>query len=57
LQSDAVIPIEEVNKRMIELNFKKPEMKKLLIFDLDETLIHCLRTKTPQREPDVYLDI
>ena len=42
---------------MIELKFKKPGMKKLLIFDLDETLIHCLRTKTPQRTPDVYLNI
>ena len=57
LQSDAVIPMDEVEKRMVDVIFKKPNMTKLLVFDLDETLSHCLKLKQPQREPDVYLDI
>ena len=47
LQSDAVIPMEEVQKRMIDVPFKKPGFTKLLVFDLDETLSHCLKLKKP----------
>jgi hypothetical protein len=45
------IPEEEVEKRMVELKFKKPHCKKLLIFDLDETLSHCVRRPTLERPP------
>jgi len=57
LQEDCEIPIAEVEKRKLELKFTKPNMKKLLIFDLDETLSHCLKNKPPNRTPDVWLDI
>jgi hypothetical protein len=42
---------------MVDVIFKKPNMTKLLVFDLDETLSHCLKLKTPQRDPDTYLNI
>jgi CTD small phosphatase-like protein 2 len=50
---------EEVKSREITLNWKKKDkgITKLLIFDLDETLAHCVRTKNPSRLPDVTLDI
>lgn len=51
------IPEEEIEKRMVELKFKKPHCKKLLIFDLDETLSHCVRRPTLERPPQVYLDV
>ena len=41
------IPFEEVQKRQVEIKFKKPHCKKLLIFDLDETLSHCVRQPKP----------
>jgi len=34
----------------------KPD-KKLLLFDLDETLAHCVRQENPNQPPDVKLDI
>jgi hypothetical protein len=50
---------EEVKSREIELVWKKRDkgIKKLVIFDLDETLAHCVRTENPDRPPDVRLDI
>jgi len=50
---------EEVNKRKIDLQLKKRDkgITKLLIFDLDETLAHCVRSEKPDRAPDVKLDI
>lgn len=42
---------------MVEVKFKKPHLKKLLIFDLDETLSHCVRQPKPEMPPHVYLDI
>ena len=42
---------------MIELPHTKPGVKKTIIFDLDETLAHCVRQEKPNRVPDVYLDI
>ena len=30
-----------LKEQIIPFCFKKPGMKKLIIFDLDETLIHC----------------
>lgn len=39
-------PIE--NHQYIDFKFKKPGFKKLIIFDLDETLIHC------QKEEEDY---
>lgn len=32
-------------------------MKKMIIFDLDETLAHCVRQENPNRPPDVHLNI
>jgi hypothetical protein len=48
---------DEVTKRQIELPFSKPGVKKMIIFDLDETLAHCVRQENPNRPPDVRLDI
>lgn len=42
---------------MIELKFKKPDTRKVILFDLDETLAHCVRHKYPLKEPDVYLNV
>lgn len=42
---------------MIELPFTKPGIKKTIIFDLDETLAHCVRQENPNRPSDVYLNI
>lgn len=51
------IEINEVESRMIELPHTKPGIKKTIIFDLDETLAHCVRQENPSRQPDVYLNI
>jgi TFIIF-interacting CTD phosphatase-like protein len=51
------IPIEEVQKRMVDLKFKKPHMKKVLIFDLDETLAHCVRKPREDMPPQVFLNV
>lgn len=48
---------EEVQKRYVEVPFTKPGIKKTIIFDLDETLAHCVRQENPDRPPDVRLDI
>jgi hypothetical protein len=54
---------EEVECRKVNLDLKKigkdKNITKLLIFDLDETLAHCIRTNTEgsDRVPDVKLDI
>lgn len=42
---------------MIELPFTKPGIKKTIIFDLDETLAHCVKQNNPLQPCDVYLDI
>jgi CTD small phosphatase-like protein 2 len=42
---------------MIDLPFTKPGIRKTIIFDLDETLAHCVRQDPPARPPDVYLNI
>jgi hypothetical protein len=42
---------------MVDLPFTKPGIKKTIIFDLDETLTHCVRQENPNRPSDVYLDI
>jgi carboxy-terminal domain RNA polymerase II polypeptide A small phosphatase len=47
---------EEVQAREIDLPFKK-DTKKLIIFDLDETLAHCVRQENPNRPADVHLNI
>ena len=53
------IPDEEVKCREIDFPWKKRDkgITKLVIFDLDETLAHCVRTENPDRPPDVRLDI
>jgi hypothetical protein len=57
LQNLDPIDDSEIHSRMIELPFTKPGIKKTLIFDLDETLAHCVRQENPNRPADVYLDI
>lgn len=42
---------------MVEVKFTKPHCKKLLIFDLDETLAHCVRRPKPELPPHVYLNV
>jgi hypothetical protein len=37
-------------EQKIEFKFKKHNMKRLLIFDLDETLIHCQRDEYIQED-------
>ena len=46
-----------VEERKISLPFTKPGVKKTILFDLDETLAHCVRQENPNRPPDVRLDI
>jgi TFIIF-interacting CTD phosphatase-like protein len=57
LQNIEPIPDSEVQSRSIDFKFKKKGVSKLLIFDLDETLAHCVRQEKPDRPPDVRLDI
>jgi hypothetical protein len=42
---------------MIELPFTKEGIRKMIIFDLDETLAHCVRKENSNRPSDVYLNI
>ncbi len=42
---------------MVDLPFAKTGTKKLLIFDLDETLAHCVRKEKSDSPSDVYLPI
>ena len=39
------------------MEFKKKHIKKLLLLDLDETLIHCVKKPNPMRPPMVKLDV
>lgn len=50
---------EDIRSRQVNLNLKKKHLgiNKLLLFDLDETLAHCVRTENPEYEPDVKLTI
>jgi len=45
--------------KQVTLNLKKKSkgIKKLLLFDLDETLAHCVRVEIPNQPPDVRLNI
>lgn len=57
LQNMDPIPEDEVLARQIDFKFTKKGIQKLLIFDLDETLAHCVRQENPDRPPDTRLDI
>jgi CTD small phosphatase-like protein 2 len=57
LQQLSPIGEEEVLSRQIELPFTKQGIKKTLIFDLDETLAHCVKHPDPNNPPDLYLNI
>lgn len=48
---------EEVESKKIDVPFTKPGIKKTIIFDLDETLAHCVRQPNPNRPPMITLDI
>lgn len=52
LQNLQEVDPEEINSRMKELPFTKGPSFKTVIFDLDETLAHCVRQE-PTRTPDV----
>ncbi len=41
---------------MIDLKFKNGPSK-VILFDLDETLAHCVRHKNLMKEPDVFLNV
>ena len=58
IQNMEPIPRQEVLDRQVEIKFTKANkgIKKLLLFDLDETLAHCVRGE-PERPPDVILPI
>lgn len=58
MQNMDPIPWSEVEERMVDVNFTKAHLgiKKLLLFDLDETLAHCVRGE-PEHPPDVRLQI
>lgn len=51
------IPEEQILEKQIEVKFKKPNMTKMLLLDLDETLVHCVKRPNPLRPPTVKLDI
>lgn len=59
LQNMEQIDDEEILSRQVTLDLKKRHqgIDKLLLFDLDETLAHCVRTENPEQEPDVQLQI
>jgi len=42
---------------MVDLPFTKPNIKKTIIFDLDETLAHYMKIENPNRPSDIHLDI
>ena len=50
---------EDVESRKVNLKLKKLDsgINKLLIFDLDETLAHCVRQETPENMAAIHLDI
>ena len=52
-----VIPEEQIIEKQIEVHFKKPGIKKMLLLDLDETLVHCVKKPNPERPPMVRVDI
>ena len=48
---------EQVIEKQIEVEFKKKNVTKLLLLDLDETLVHCVKKPNPLRPPMVKIDI
>ena len=52
-----IVPESALHDKLVYLPKPwKPEMKKVLIFDMDETLIHCVDDIETQ-DPDVILEI
>jgi CTD small phosphatase-like protein 2 len=51
------IDINEVERRKVDIEFKKNHTRKVILFDLDETLAHCVHHKNLMKEPDVFLNI
>ena len=48
---------EKLKKKMVDLPFTKPGIKKLIIFDLDETLVHRVKNEDAKRKQDVFVNI
>ena len=51
------LEISEDSIKQIEVQFKKPNITKMLLLDLDETLVHCVKKPNPLRPPNVKVDI
>ena len=51
------IPEEQILEKQIEVHFKKSGISKMLLLDLDETLVHCVKNPNPLRPPMVKVDI
>jgi len=51
------IPEEQILEKQFDVIFKKPNMTKLLLLDLDETLVHCVKKPNPTRPPMIRLNI
>ena len=51
------IDSKAIDERAVTLEFVKPHTRKVILFDLDETLAHCVRHKSQIKEPDVYLNV
>ena len=49
---------EAILEKQIEVQFKKPGVTKLLLLDLDETLVHCVKNPDKYSRPSqVKVDI
>lgn len=48
---------EVIHEKQIDVEFKKPGIEKMLLLDLDETLVHCVKNPNPARPPHVKVDI
>ena len=47
---------EDLNSKKVKLNRRYPN-RKLIVFDLDETIFHCTRNDENNSEADVWVDI
>ena len=51
------IPEEQILEKQFDVVFKKQNMTKMLLLDLDETLVHCVKKPNPARPPMVRISI
>lgn len=48
---------KEISDRAINFTFTKPGFSRVIFFDLDETLAHCVRRSAGMTNPDVTLNV